>query len=175
MNLVGTGAYFTPNWKPIYNNNFEQGVALSPTVMAIAQKQWALDKNWAINVGTQIGVNLSQNTDQVKPAYMNYGLVSYQFKPGRKILVGPYMTNNYYVGRGNRYGIQAGYEWKLSKKLYLMGDFISGSKKSSVVVMGLMYNVTKRVQLCLGYMVPNPQSVKKQGVVFEFNWYGWNF
>jgi hypothetical protein len=175
VNLVGTGAYFNPTWKPIYNSDFSENKALSPTVMATLQKQLILDKHWSLNVGTQIGGNLSNNVSRVKPAYMNYGLVSYQFKPGRKLLIGPYFTNNHYVGKGNTFGFQAGYEWKLTKKWYLMGDFISGRNESSVLVTGLMYNLNKRVQLCLGYMVPNPNSTKKQGVVFEFNWYGWNF
>ena len=36
-NLVGTGAYFNPNWKPIYNNDFSRGQALTPTLMATWQ------------------------------------------------------------------------------------------------------------------------------------------
>ena len=175
INLVGTGAYFNPQWKAIYNSDFSKGKALSPTILATAQKQWAINKNWSLNVGTQTGFNLSSNSSKIQPAFLHYGLATYQFKPGRKLLVGPYFTNQQYVGMGNRAGIHAGYEWKLNKKWYLMGDFISGNNDSSVLVTGVMYNVNKRVQLCMGYMLPNPNTIKKQGLVFEFNWYGWDF
>jgi hypothetical protein len=175
LNLVGMGAYFNPTWRPVYNSDFSEKKALSPTLMATLQKQILLNKHWSLNVGTQVGVNLSNRTERMELAYMNYGLLAYQFKPGRKFLIGPYYTNNQYVGAGNRLGVQVGYEWKLRKQWYLMGDFISGRNENSVLVMGFMYNLNKRMQLCLGYMMPNPNSVKSQGIVFEFNWYGWNF
>jgi hypothetical protein len=174
-NLVGMGAYFNPNWKPIYNNDFSQGQALTPTFMATLQKQFSIHEKWALNLGTQSGVNLTGYSEKVQPAYFHYGLVSYQVKSGRKLLIGPYLTNNQYVGSGNIIGIQMGYEWKLTDKFYLMGDFISGNNESAVLVQGIMYNVSNRVQLCLGYMLPNPNTKKNQAVVFEFNWYGWNY
>jgi hypothetical protein len=174
-NLVGTGAYFDPTWKPIYNSDFSEGKALSPTLMATLQKQFVLDKKWAVNVGTQSGINLSNSVDKWQPAYFHYGLLSYQVQAGRKLLIGPYLTNRQYVGQGNTVGIQMGYEWKLTNDFYLMGDFISGNNDSAVLVPGIMYNVSNRVQLCLGYMLPNPNTQKNQAVVFEFNWYGWNY
>lgn len=174
-NLVGTGAYFNPDWKPIYNNDFSQRKALTPTLLATLQKQIPIAEKWAVNLGTQTGVNLTGKSEKIQPAYFHYGLLSYQFKPGRKLLICPYLTNNQYVGSGNTVGIQMGYEWKLTDKFYLMGDFISGNNESAVVVPGIMYNVSNRVQLCLGYMLPNPNTLKNQAVVFEFNWYGWNY
>ena len=175
VNVVGSGAYFNPNWKPIYNSDFSKGAALSPTILATAQKQWTINEKWSVNIGTQTGMNLSNNTANIRPAYLHYGLASYQVKPGRRLLVGPYVTNNQYVGAGNNAGIHAGYEWKIDKKWYLMGDFISGNNDSSVLVTGFMYNASKRVQLCMGYMLPNPKTIKNQAIVLEFNWYGWDF
>ena len=174
-NLVGTGAYFNPNWKPIYNNDFSGGQALTPTLMATLQKQFAIHEKWAMNLGTQSGANLTGNTENIQVAYFHYGLLSYRIKPGRKLLIGPYITNNQYVGSGNTVGVQMGYEWKVTDKFYLMGDFISGNNESAVLVPGIMYNVSNRVQLCLGYMLPNPNTQKNQAIVFEFNWYGWNY
>ena len=175
INLVGTGAYFNPDWKGIYNSDFTQGQALSPTIMATLQKQFKLGGKWSVNVGTQSGVNITSNTDKIQPAYFHYGLLSYQVKSGAKLLIGPYLTNQQYVGMGNKTGVQMGYEWKVTKDFYLMGDFISGNNDSAVLVPGIMYNVSNHVQLCLGYMLPNPNTQKNQAVVFEFNWYGWNY
>jgi hypothetical protein len=175
FNLVGTGAYFNPDWKPIYNSDFTKGQALSPTIMATLQKQFILGEKWSANLGTQSGVNLTSSTDRIQPAYFHYGLLSYQVKSGAKIFFGPYATNQQYVGVGNRTGVQMGYEWKVAKDFYLMGDFISGNNDSAVLVPGMMYNVSNHVQLCLGYMLPNANTQKNQAVVFEFNWYGWNY
>jgi hypothetical protein len=174
-NLVGTGAYFNPEWKAIYNNDFSKGQALTPTLLATLQKQFSVSEKWAVNIGTQSGVNLTAKSEKIQLAYLHYGLVSYQVQHGRKLLIGPYITNNQYVGSGNKVGIQMGYEWKVTDKFYLMGDFISGNNESAVLVPGIMYNVSNRVQLCLGYMLPNPNTQKNQAVVFEFNWYGWNY
>lgn len=174
-NLVGTGAYFDPSWKPIYNSDFSQRKALTPTLLATLQKQLLISEKWAVNLGTQSGFNLTGQSEKIQPAFFHYGLLTYQVKPGRKILIGPYVTNNQYVGSGNTVGIQVGYEWKVTDKFYLMGDFISGNNESGVLVPGIMYNVSNRVQLCLGYMLPNPNNPKNQAVVFEFNWYGWNY
>jgi hypothetical protein len=174
-NLVGTGAYFNPEWKAIYNNDFSKGQALTPTLLATLQKQFLISEKWAVNLGTQSGINLTANSEKIQPAYLHYGLLSYQVQPGRKLLIGLYVTNNQYVGSGNKVGIQMGYEWKVTDKFYLMGDFISGNNESAVLVPGIMYNVSNRVQLCLGYMLPNPNTQKNQAVVFEFNWYGWNY
>ena len=174
-NLVGTGAKFNPSWKTIYNSDFSGGQALTPTLMATLQKQFSIHEKWAINLGTQSGINLTGNKENIQPAYFHYGLLSYQVKLGRKLLIGPYITNNQYVGSGNTVGIQMGYEWKVTDKFYLMGDFISGNNESAVLVPGIMYNVSNRIQLCLGYMLPNPNTQKNQAVVFELNWYGWNY
>jgi hypothetical protein len=173
-NLVGKGAYFGPEWRGLYNSETQKG-ALYPILMATLQKQFVLNNEWAVNVGTQTGFNLSNKLQNKQLAYYHYGLVSYQIKPGRKFVAGPYVTNRMFVGNGNNVGMQVGYEWKLNKNWYLMGDFISGNNDAAVFVPGIMYNVSKRVQLCLGYMVPNPNTPKPQAVVFEFNWYGWNF
>lgn len=125
-------------------------------------------------MGTQSGVNLIGQSEKNQLAFFHYELLSYQIKQGRKFLIGPYVTNNQYVGSGNIIGIQIGYEWKVTDKFYLMGDFISGNNESYVLVPSIMYDVSNRVQLCLGYMLPNPNTQKNQAVVFQFDWYGWN-
>ena len=62
----------------------------------------------------------------------------------------------------------------MSKKLLLMGDFISGRNATSVSVLGINYLATKRLQLCLGALLPNPGSRNRAGVVFELNLLGYD-
>jgi hypothetical protein len=37
-----------------------------------------------------------------------------------------------------------------------------------------MYNLTKRIQLCAGWQIPNPNTPKPMGVVLELNIMGWD-
>jgi hypothetical protein len=79
-----------------------------------------------------------------------------------------------FVGQGNTFGAMLGYELKLSKRWYLMGDWVSGNNDASVAVIGGMYNLTKRIQLCAGWQIPNPSTPKDMGVVLEINLLGWD-
>ncbi len=59
------------------------------------------------------------------------------------------------------------------RKTMLMADIISG-RNAGVSVWGLNYSLTKRLQLCLGGLLPNPGSNNAAGVVFEINILGYD-
>ena len=176
VNLVGKGFYFTPQWRALHNSDPNKG-ALYPVLMGSLQKEIIINQHWQINMGIQAGVNLSRNIENKELNQFTYGLVSW--KPGQhhrvKLVAGPYYTNSMFVGNGNRAGILAGYEVKISRTWYLMGDFISGNNDSAVSVFGFMKTVSKRVQICAGYMIPNPETPKPHGIVLELNLIGWDF
>lgn len=44
VNIVVTGAYFNPFWKPIYNSDFSQRRALTLTLLATLQKQLSISE-----------------------------------------------------------------------------------------------------------------------------------
>lgn len=173
VNLVGKGAYFTPEWRILHNDSRQNG-ALFPVLMLTLQKQWKLGKRTYLNLGTQTGVNLSRRIERKQLNYFNYGMINQHFGSGRRILVGGYLSNPMFVGEGNRGGLLVGYEWKLTEKWYLMGDWLSGRNDTGVGVFGFMYWPTSRVQFCAGALVPNPDTPKPMGVVLELNLYGWD-
>lgn len=173
VNLVGKAASFAPEWRLLHNDLPRQG-ALFPVLMGTLQKQWLLGRRTFLNVGTQAGVNLSRRLDRKTLNYFNYGLVTHVFAPGRRVIAGGYLSNPAFVGEGNRGGILVGYEWKLTEKWYLMGDWLSGRNDTGVGVIGAMYWPTKRLQFCAGALLPNPNTPKPMGVVFELNLYGWD-
>jgi len=78
------------------------------------------------------------------------------------------------VGAGNRAGFVAGFEYPLSRRFIAMGDFVSGSHAAAVSVLGFNYLASKRVQLCLGALLPNPGTRNSPGVVFELNLLGYD-
>jgi hypothetical protein len=50
-----------------------------------------------------------------------------------------------------------------------MGDWVSGDTKNSVSVIGGMVDVASGIQVCYGYLIPNPKSQEGHGLVLELN------
>jgi hypothetical protein len=174
LNLVGKNFYFNPNWRMSYNDNPNQG-ALYPFLMPTIQKQFKLSEQFNLNIGSQIGTNLSTVFSNKELGFFNYGLGVFHFMDNKSRIVGGiYYASSTFVGIGNHVGILFGYEIKISERFYLMGDWLSGTNDSSVGVFGVMYNVSKRVQLCVGALIPNPGTPKPFGAVLEINIMSWD-
>ncbi len=174
LNLVGKGFYFQENCRLMHNDNPNKG-ALYPVLMGSLQKQFKISERFDINLGSQLGFNLSSRIANKKINYFAYTIGIFHFMQHRgKLVGGLYQTNKMYVGGGNDFGVMAGYEIKLAKRWYLMGDWISGNNDASVSVIGGMFNLSKRIQLCAGWQIPNLNTMKPMGVVFEFNLMGWD-
>jgi hypothetical protein len=155
------------NQKPLY-----------PLLMFTLQKQLVLKKdNLFLNIGTQVGLNISCNLYAKEIAFMNYSLVRWQINKKGYVIGGPYHTNDVFVGGAtqNHFGLMIGYEYKLNDKWVLMGDFISGDHKKSQTVLGAGYNVSGKLQAFLGSLFAFPNNRLSSGIVIEINWYGWNF
>lgn len=174
LNLVGKGIYFAPDWRVAYNSDPAQG-ALYPYLMLTAQKQFHISKNLDFNVGVQGGYNISRRISNKEFAFFNYAIGILHFMEHKsRVVLGTYHTNRMFVGEGNKVGILVGYEIKITKRFYLMGDWVSGNNDSGAGVLGGMYNVGKRTQLCAGLLVPNPDNPKPLGIVLEINLLGWD-
>lgn len=174
INLVGKGVYFSNDWRISYNDNPNRG-ALYPILMGTLQKQFNLDKNLDINLGTQVGYNLSTLIKNKEVNFYNYSLLIYYFNnKSSRIVGGLYHTNKMFVGQGNIFGGKLGFEYKISKDFYLMGDWVSGNNDASVAVLGVMYNLSSSTQFCAGIQIPNPNTIKPLGVVLELNLLGWD-
>ena len=177
VNFVDLPLSFGQGQLVSFNDNSKRK-PLYPLLMFTLQKQFVLKKDLLfLNVGTQTGPNLSNDFDNKKIATMNYALVRWQPSKKGYFIAGPYHTNDVFVGGPpqNQFGIMMGYEYKLNDKWLLMGDFISGDHKKSQTVIGGGYNVSGKLQLFLGALLAFPNRRLDNGVVFELNWYGWNF
>jgi len=89
---------------------------------------------------------------------------------------GLYQTTDTYAGEGvDLAGVWFGFELHLSDKWYLMGDFISGNNKKSSSTMGVVYNLSDRIQLCSAglFSIPNPST--SGGFVLELNVFTYDF
>lgn len=172
INLVGKGVRWSKNRGLLHNDDRRYG-AVYPVALLTLQKQFVINNRLNLNIGTQAGTNLSRYIDRKTFTQFTYGIASYQFAPGRRVLAGPYVTNAAFVGPGNRAGVMLGYEWKLTDRWYLMGDWLSGRNDTAVGVVGAMYWPGKRVQFCGGVLLANPHTPKPNGFVLELNLLGW--
>lgn len=159
----------------IWNNGFALGYnddpqdkPLYPVLMATAQKQWTLTEKWAINLGTQIGPNLARGgtTDL---SFWNYAGIRYHITQGF-LIGGLYQSGpNYIGGNEDHVGYWLGYEYHLTERWFLMGDLISGRHKKSSSTIGIVYNLSNKVQLCLARLFSFPGTSTPSGFVLEVN------
>ena len=154
-------------------NNADRTVPLKPLVQLTGQKFFFLGERFKATIGTQVGFSLV-SLGNTRPTHFTYNTWIYEPKPHTKLVVGSYVSDRGTVGGGNNVGFMVGFEYPLSKRLLLMGDFISGSNATAVSVAGFNFLATKRLQLCLGALIPNPGSGNPAGVVFELNLLGFD-
>lgn len=167
MNLSREADFLTVNDEGL-------GAPMKPLLLFTTQKMFRLGKKWKTSVGTQSGFNMTGRSGSHRFTHYTYNLWVFEPRKGLKLIAGPYLTDRRFVGRNNMMGLQAGFEAQVSEKVILMGDIISGRNATGVSVWGINYALTKRVQLCLGGLLPNPGSNNSAGAVFEINILGYD-
>jgi hypothetical protein len=155
-------------------NDEGMGMPMKPLLLFTTQKMFRLGEKWKTSIGTQAGFNLAGRDGNHWFTHYTYNLWVLEPKKGLKLMAGPYLSDRQFTGRNNIAGLQAGFEAVVSQKLIFMGDFISGRNATSVSVLGINYALTKRLQLCLGGLVPNPSSENQAGMVLEVNILGFD-
>lgn len=176
VNLVDIPIHIVDEKSSVGFNDYKGRKPLYPLLMATAQKQFVLNEHIFMNVGTQIGPNLTTELQNKRIAHFSY--LTFRWQPFKKgfIIAGPYYSNNVFTGGPEHtFGWMAGYEIPLTKNFALMGDFISGQHKKSVSTIGGVYNLGQRAQLCLAALVPYPNRELPDGLVVELNIFGWDF
>lgn len=156
------------------NDNNTSG-SLNPLVVFTIQKKIELYKEKLhLNIGTQLGSNLSKNVENFQFSNFNYVFLLFHLNPKSRLVGGSYYSNKNYQGTNDyKLGTLAGFELNIYRKWYLMGDWISGKNDIGETVLGGMYILNKRVQLCSGVLLPNQSH--KIGLVLEVNILGWDY
>lgn len=148
---------------------------LKPLVQLTGQKFFVLSPQLSTSLGTQVGTNpIRFGGAGRRLTHFSYNTWIWSPRHHVRVVAGPYLSDRGTLGAGNRAGILLGAEYPLSNKLLLMGDFISGNNATSVSVLGINYLATKRVQFCLGALLPNPGSRNRGGLVLELNLLGYD-
>ncbi len=157
--------------------NDQRGTSpLYPLLMVTGQKQFVLHDKILLNIGTQIGPNLTYRARNARVAHFTYATLRWQPLKRGTLIVGPYYSNHIFTGgRRHTAGWMFGYEVRLNKGFSLMGDFVSGQHKKSVSTFGGVYDIGKKTQLCLAALIPYPNKELPAGLVAELNIFGWDF
>lgn len=129
-------------------------------------------KKWVINVGGQYGSSWIKPLNASSWAWLTYAISTYHFSTHGRWVLGGYYANPTYQGFQNQQvGMMTGFEYALTDRWYLMGDWLSGQNDMGEGVIGGMYVLTPKIQLCTGMLWSNP--TKFQGMVLELNVLGW--
>jgi hypothetical protein len=157
----------------VFGNAEKQENAPSSNILAMSfQKSFGLSRNLSMNLGTQLGFSHLGTPLPLYPTSKTYGLASYYNADSHlRLTGGGWISGARFNGPGDFYGALLGFEWMFAKGIYLMGDWISGDTANSTSVIGGMVDVSKTIQLCLGYLIPNPSSPENHALVMEVNIY----
>lgn len=158
------------------NSNTTTGSSVYPLLLGTAMAKKKFNEYFQGSIGTQTGANLLiYGEDTRKLVTFNYAILAFEPWHHVRFMGGGYFGNRYLIGGfENQFGYMLGYEIKVYKKWYVMGDFISGQHEQSSTVLGLMYVLSPRVQLCAGKLLNFPNEKKLDGFVFELNILGFD-
>lgn len=144
----------------------------SSFLLVNAQKKFELDETFALGIGMQEGLTLTEH--KYGGGYYYFNGVFKDEKIGLKYILGLYYASNSFVGKGARLfnqeeiGLQTGIEKKIWKdKLLLQADFISGKHTLGEVVLGGAYCMTSSLIFSAGYQLPTFNSTSVDSFVFE--------
>ena len=175
LNVVNIKMDFRNGGDVFAVNRHDPSRPLKPLVQLTGQKFFVLSPTLSTSLGTQVGTNpLRFGGAARRLTHFSYNTWVWSPRHHVKLVAGPYLSDRGTLGAGNRAGVLLGAELPLTKKVLLMGDFVSGRNATSVSVLGINYLATRRVQLCLGALLPNPGSHNRAGVVFELNLLGYD-
>ncbi len=169
---VGANLYnldYYPDRKKIVRNDSSTQSAYSPLLLLNAQKVFELNKQFAIGIGAQGGINLSPDNHSRFVSFAYTNLNGSFFKEHYKATVGVYTGHVHYLGTGPHVGFQAGFDAGIFyEKVHLMGDWISGSHEVGQLVLGLEIFLSKHLPLSLGWQRNNADGSSALVVQFTF-------
>ena len=146
---------------------------LYPALLLTWQHKLINKSKFNINIGTQTGINITNKFNNIRLMYMHYAISAFQIGKLGRIIAGPYFINKYMAGKSS-FGLITGYELHITKKFYLMGDYKSGNHAQSATVLGAMYSINRRIQICSGYLIPFKHQGTKSAIVLELNILGFD-
>lgn len=171
LNNIEAGLNFL-NFYPVgKDGNDAEGPSPESNILSFTlQSTLPLSEYLNLNIGVQQGISHVGTGGPVYITGKHYALLTYhQSIAHYRLTGGPWVADKKFNGAGDRSGIMLGGEWMFSDGIYLMGDWVSGRTKNSVSVLGGMVDLGPGIQLCAGYLIPNPKSSEGFGLVLELN------
>ena len=175
------GGFQSYGYRTVYgiNRKTEAGVSFfytrngtsSPKELQLSLKRKLYSKEkwgFATSTGATVYVPLNKSAGKrsVILAYANASKTFNRLK-GLRITGGAYHVLNNERGFGNRKGLMVGLEQPLTKRVSVVGDYISGKNRFGYAAAGVVLALTKRQVLMISY---NFSNVNGSGNYLNFLW-----
>lgn len=165
INVLGLN--FSSKHKSFLQNDTEDKDPFNPLIMINGLKQFELNENISIAVGSQMGLNLT-DIKETHRALLSYGnlLIKNILIENSSLVLGSYYNSIHYGGFGNRVGAWIGSEIPIINKLHFVAESVIGNNALSYTSIGAIYYPKKRMPLTLGIQIPNTKN-NSYSIVFE--------
>ena len=165
MNVLGLN--FSNKHKSFLHNDSEDKDPYNPLIMINGLKQFELNENISIAIGSQMGLNFTDNKETHR-ALLSYGnlLIKNLLIKNSSLVMGSYFNSKHYGGFGNRVGAWIGSEIPIINKLHIVAESVIGNNALSYTSIGAIYYPKKRMPITLGIQIPNTKN-NSYSIVFE--------
>lgn len=162
------GLNFNNKQKSFLNNDSTDTDPYNPLVLLNGLKQFELSEHASIAIGSQFGVNFTDNKKKSKAGltYINFRLTDLLFK-NSTFVIGSYFNSIHYGGHGNRLGAWVGTEIPVTNNFHFMAESVIGDNALCYTSVGVIYYPYKWMPLTLGVQIPNTKN-NAYSIVFEF-------
>lgn len=163
-------------------NQDDWNVGLNVYSMALSNENSVSNYNTFISVSKMIDWDLFKTVIGIQNGtpfatshqyWENFSFIDNQFGIGNRIVLhgGVYFANAALTQTVNRIGYQLGLDLVIIPDLItLQGAYVSGTDSVSGSTININYEATKSVQLYVGTIIPNKNSVNEYAGIFGINW-----
>lgn len=165
LNVLGLD--YAEKTHSLFLNDTNDRDPYDPLVTLNTLKQFELNENISLSIGTQIGVNVDFD-NKVRPANLTYLNIRFTdvIQDNWVLVAGPYYNSKHYGGEGNRVGCWLATEVPLGTKWHVMGESVIGNNAISYSSFGVIFFPKPRIPLTLGIQIPNTTH-NAYALVFE--------
>lgn len=165
LNVLGLN--YSEKGKSFLKNDDNDRDPYNPLFMLNAQKAWDVNDRFTVTLGTQFGINYDFDEKKGNAGLLYSNLKMDEFLAKKGVLVaGFYYNSMHYGGLGNRFGIWAGAELPMSKKLHFLAESVFGDNAICYSSTALVYYPIPQLPLTFGLQLPNTKT-NAASIVFE--------
>ncbi len=169
FNLFGFN--YLKNLERLETNDQPGNGPLEPQILINGQKFFRISDRFRLGTGLQFGTAMVRMAGKRTWAGMVYSNVRYA-GPGEKckMVLGFFGANAAYSGEKNHPGLMAGFEFRILKKFFLVGDVLTGSPYLNAATLGCIWFPRPQYPVTFAWQMPWKESKNLQAFVLELTY-----